>query len=185
MTRTIRKRFMFILLAVAAMSSHAQAPTGQASFERQRSAPEQARDVTVVVPMAPTVKSQYTALYQMFSFQFSSWAPNSLHWDAPSNLNIQSDGSWYIYSRRLANFRRTGGFFDTGDTFTALANVTFYDGPVVNGQCSGSVVHSRDFVLRSLDYKHEYTDVANRGTDPQIAANESRIRCGSVTRWWR
>lgn len=178
-------RFGFAALTAATLSSYAQAPSGQNGFEQQRRAPEMQRDATVAIPLKPVHRSQYTALYQMFSFQFPTWAPNSLHWDEPSNLNIQSDGSWYIYARRLANFRRTGGVLDTGNIYTALANVTFYDGPIVNNQCSGSVVHSRDFVLGSLDYKREVYDIANRGTDPQIAANESKIRCASVTRWWR
>ena len=124
--------------------------------------------------------------YEVFSFDFPNWEPDSLHWNPPSNWLINSDGTWFMYAKHLANMRRTGGLFDTGSYRTFLVNITFYEGyNSTTNKCEGNVIHSRDYILAGLDYKQQRWDVSTSGTDQYFADNLSRISCASATRWIR
>lgn len=173
------------LFTLVATSVHGQQSTS-VEFDQQRTPPNFSKDMPIDVSMQKTERSLTTSGYQLFSIQFATWVPDHLHWDAPSNMNIHSDGAYFIYSKHLANMRRTGGFFDTGNRYNTLVNVTYFDGPL-NGQnqCTGTVLHSRDYHLRGLDYKDEAWDVTANGMDNRIAEIAARVKCGSFTRWWR
>ena len=180
-----------IVLAVIAALTFSAGSTaaevgGSAAFEQQRKAPTAEKASIVNSEPKITSKGYVSAKYQMFDIQFDDWQPDHLHWNTPSNMAIQSDGSWFIYAKHLANMRRLGGIFDTGAVYATIVNVTFYNGPLnAQKQCTGSVVHSRDYSLRSLDYKEEAWDVTSRGVDQDIARIAGQVKCGSFTRWWR
>jgi hypothetical protein len=124
--------------------------------------------------------------WNAFTFAFATWEPDHLHWNEPSNFIIRSDGTWYLYAAHLANMRRTGGIFDTGNRMSALINVTYYDGwDAASSKCTGTVIHSSDYSLRSLDYKDEVFNADASGTDTTFAGVVGSARCASVTRWWR
>lgn len=113
---------------------------------------------------------------QKFDFKFDEWVPNHLHWHAPSNLIIYSDGSWFIYAKHIANMRRTGGaFFDTGDYWTWLVNVQFFN-------AENSVVHANDYVLDGLNYKYEVDNATAKGIDKRFGEIESQIVRAQPTR---
>jgi hypothetical protein len=113
--------------------------------------------------------------YKIFDVKFDTWEPNSLHWVSPSNMIIYDDGSWFIYVQHIANFRRTGGIFDTGDYWTWLINVQF-----INAQ--ESVVHANDYIIRGLGYKGEQDNATSQGIDKQIFDTKAQIAKGSFTR---
>lgn len=155
-------------------------------FEKQKIPHIQEKEKNVTSEPMEKLKGIISSTSQLFDMKFESWNADHLHWDAPTNMAIQSDGSWFIYAAKLANMRRTGGFFDTGDRWTALINVTFYNGPLnAQKQCTGSVIHSRDYELMTLDYKEESYNVTGRGSDNEIAKVASKIQCGSFSRIWR
>ncbi|MFN7780240.1 MAG: hypothetical protein ACK5RK_15500 [Betaproteobacteria bacterium] len=177
---------IFSCALVLANASLAQSPPqGSAGFEGQAEAPE----VNVDRPYRADTVEQHRGLlaptFQRLTFTFSTYAPRSLHWDAPSNMNIHSDGTWFIYSKHMANMRRTGGFFDTGGLRTAYVNVAYYDGRLnAQGHCTGTLIHSREYPFITLDYKEERWDVTSRGTDAVVASLGNRIQCGVATRRW-
>jgi hypothetical protein len=125
------------------------------------------------------------ARYTIYGPSFPDWDPDSLHWNAPSNMNINDDGYWFLYAKHLSNYRRTGGVIDSGNTWTALVNVTLYDGPVVNGQCTGNVIFSRDFILTTIDYKVDLYDEQTHGTMPDLGDAARNSQSGLFTRWFR
>ncbi|MER0204345.1 MAG: hypothetical protein DU480_10920 [Nitrosomonas sp.] len=175
---------LIVSLPIANLVSAAE--TNSDEFEKQRAPHIQEKEKNITSEPKEEHRGIISPTYQLFDMQFSSWNANHLHWDAPTNMAIQSDGSWFIYAKKLANMRRTGGAFDTGDRWTTLINVTFYTGPL-NGQkqCTGSVIHSRDYELMTLDYKEESYNVTARGSDSEIARAASNIKCGSFSRIWR
>lgn len=116
-----------------------------------------------------------SASYKMWDVQFPTWEPNSLHWVAPSNIIIYSDGNWFLYAQSISNQRRTGGFLDTGDDRTWLVATEF-----LNAQ--GSVVHAQEYVLRSLGYKHSEDNVKSSGNDSRLAAVVAQIVAANFTR---
>lgn len=111
------------------------------------------------------------------------WEPDHRHWNSPSSAIIYNDDSVYIFAHTLANMRRTGGIFDTGDYQIFLVNITLFDGNLVNNACQGAVVASQDFVLRGLNYKDQVWDVSSAGSFP--SGSISRSRCVTWTRWIR
>ena len=169
-----------------ATSSFADISTNSDAFAKQLAPHVVESDGVIVGKRKDDHKGLTISTAQMFSFDFSNWNPNSLHWNPPSNLLINSDGSWYMYAKHIANMRRTGGIFDTGRRYTFLANVSYFSGwDTTNERCVGTVLHSKDYVLISLDYKQERWDVSARGTDNRIPEIRSRVQCASVTRWIR
>lgn len=174
-----------LALVVGAHSAFAQVKD-EAGFEAQSKPPQQSRDSPQRQEPGSANRGYASVKYQVFNFVFSDWNPDSLHWNQPSNLTFQSDGSWYIYAKHIANMRRLGGVIDSGARYTALANVTFFDGPLnAQKQCTGSVVHSQDYTLGTLNYKQETWDASNRDTDSTLASVIARVKCASATRWWR
>lgn len=115
----------------------------------------------------------------------SDWDPDHLHWDIPSSVIVYSDGSTYAFAHHLANMRRTGGIFDTGNYQTFLVNLTLFEKWIpATKSCGGAALISKDFVLRGLDYKQEVWDVSANGqlAPPDILA---KGECLTTTRWIR
>lgn len=113
-----------------------------------------------------------------WSADFPSWEPNSLHWVAPSNWLIRSDGSWYIYASHVANMRRMPGPFDTGWNYDFGFSVAYQDS-------NGTVIHAADHHLVSLKYKEERNDVPNNGLDPRYAEIRAQIVSASGRQYMR
>ncbi len=176
----------FFSLLFLSPTLFANEPQNQEEFYKQLAPYTPESDSSISVEKEVSHKGLATTTGQIFSFNFVDWEPNSLHWRGPSNLLINSDGSWFMYAKHLANMRRTGGFLDTGRYYTFLANVTYYSGwDGNNKQCKGSVLHSKDYVLKGMKYKVEMWDVTAQGTDSRVSEIASKARCAAVTRWMR
>lgn len=106
--------------------------------------------------------------YKIYDIQFETWEPNSLHWVAPSNLIIYSDGTWFLYAQRISNQRRTGGSFDTGNYRTWLVSVEFLNN-------TGSIVHAGEYILGGLNYKSSDDNISSKGQDNRFAEVLSQI----------
>lgn len=109
--------------------------------------------------------------FAQFTPQFATWEPNSLHWQAPSNLVVYSDGTWFLFAQHCANFRRLGGSFDTGATYTWFVDAIYYDQP--GGV--GNIIHAINYGLVSLPYKSERDNVTASGFDARYLALEPKI----------
>lgn len=96
-------------------------------------------------------------------FQFETWQPDSLHWVAPSNLLIYTDGSWYFYASHIANMRRTLPILDGGARWTWKVHLDFKNS-------SESIIYSTDYVLRTLNYKEEENHAQIYGYDNYLAS---------------
>lgn len=125
-----------------------------------------------------SVSKATTEASTVFAWEFETWQPENLHWDAPSSLNISDNGDWYAFASRLENQRRSGGFFDTGHNFDYNITVTFY--PEVN--CGGASLYGFTIHLDALDYKDVHTNVSRRGNDPNIQAIVDRANCARAQR---
>lgn len=120
-----------------------------------------------------------------FSFDFTHWAPNSLHWEVPSTFVINSDGGWTAFATRLANNRRTGGSLDTGENYSFGLSLQFYDGMLVNGNCTGAVQVAFDVQLASIGYKSDKNNVTRSGNSADYLAKRLLLNCASASRWMR
>jgi hypothetical protein len=71
-------------------------------------------DLTVVtqcIPIEVANKIMQPDLhFVLASFNFNTWNPNNLHWEAPSSMVFEINGRVYLYAARIANHRRHGPF---------------------------------------------------------------------------
>lgn len=124
---------------------------------------------------------ELAAASQMFNFVFVTWAPNSLHWDAPSTLSIQWDGTWSFFATHLANFRRTGGFFDTGDTHNFGITLSFYD-VIVDQQPTHAPLYTMQIGVATIGYKQSQDNVVLNGQDTRIGELAAQIKSANCIR---
>lgn len=171
-----------LLMSVSFVVFAADMPSDSASQKKKRPPIKAEKNTTISLEITQSHKGLTTPKYQMFTVSFENWEPDSLHWNVPSNININSDGSWFLYAKRLANMRRTGGIIDSGHTVSFRVDVAYWDG-VAGEKCAGSVIHANKYYLKSLRYKQEAWEVVARGTDPAIPGLESRIRCATFSQW--
>ena len=136
---------------------------------------QETNEIVIEIDANRTKVTEAALKSEIFDVKFDTWEPNSLHWVAPSNMIIYSDGSWFIYAIHIANMRRTGGLFDVGQYRTWLVNVQY-----LNAQ--DSVVHASDYVLRGLDYKGEVDNATAQGVDRRLAEIEPQIIKARFTR---
>ena len=106
--------------------------------------------------------------------QFRTWAPSNLHWIAPSHLVFYSDGTLYLYAKRISNDRNHG--FGIGYNYTWFVSFVFFD-------ANGLAVHSHNkFTLGSLDYKTGRNDAQATGMCDYLRDHLQDIRSVTVTR---
>lgn len=113
-----------------------------------------------------------------FDVKFDDWQPDSLHWNAPSNMEIYSNGTWFIYAAHVANMRRASSLFDQGWYYNFGVTVTFYSR-------SNSVLHLTECPLIGLNYKEEKWNVSASGHDPRIAEILPDCTHANFSRWMR
>ncbi|MFV3291583.1 hypothetical protein ACNFBR_22955 [Pseudomonas sp. NY11955] len=114
-----------------------------------------------------------------FDFQFSTWVDDHRHWDAPSNLIIYNDGSWFAFATHLAQMRRNNNVgLDLGWGCKFEVDVQFKN-------AQGAVIYARTYNLASLHYKGSVDNKTQQGTDASYAAVSGQIATGSATRWLR
>lgn len=137
--------------------------------------------------IAVSSRSLETATFRlMFYWENIGWyAKPSLHWDNPSNFSIDSNGSWYFYAKRIANFRRKKGLLDVGWTFSYRGDVQYYTSyDPAKKKCAGQRVHSAKYVFGSVSYKEEKHNTDARGVDPIFAEKSKDITCASLQLWF-
>lgn len=184
------RRFYYVVAIALSCILSSPSPKAQGTdsdqFDKQLLPYEAAKDAVTALERQDGKSGLVLNKYTVFEFVLADWNPQSLHWNVPSNLLIYNDGTWFLYARHLANMRRTGGIWDTGRHYTFLANVVYFSGWDPNAKkCVGVVLHSRDYILRGLDYKQEDWDVSATNVDGQLPAILPQVRCASVTRWIR
>lgn len=114
-----------------------------------------------------------------FDFQFATWVDDHRHWDAPSNLIIYNDGSWFAFATHLAQMRRNNNIgVDIGFGCRFEVDVQFKN-------AQGAVIYARTYNLASLHYKGSADNKTQQGTDDRYAAVSGQIATGSATRWFR
>ena len=119
--------------------------------------------------------------YALFTAQLKSWEPNSLHWAAPSNFIMYSDGTWFLYAQHCANFRRLGGLVDSGASYSWYLNMTYFN----QSGGVGDIVHARDYLLTTLSYKQEKDNVTASGFDNAFLSLSPSIESAIVSRAFR
>lgn len=122
----------------------------------------------------------------MFFWENMGWAAKpGLYWDNPSYFSIDSDGNWYFYAKRIANFRRKDGSTDAGWTFSYRGDVQYYSAyDPDRKQCSGQRVHSDRYVFGSISYKEAKHNTDARGIDRGFADKSADIKCASLQLWF-
>lgn len=141
-----------------------------------------AKDKPLVLDVTPSHRGFIFRKYQMFSTSFPDFQPGDLHWIAPSMININSDGTWFIYAKHLAHLRRTAKNTNSGKSVHFSTVVKYWDGKASKDKCTGKVIHAHRYYLRTLRYRDEALDASAKGTDPAILGLASKIRCASFYR---
>lgn len=122
----------------------------------------------VQVNIQKNILNSTTDKYVIFDVQFTNWEENHLHWVSPSNMVVYNDGSWFIFASHIANMKRQNGPFDVGWEYTWYISVQY-----LNAQ--NSILHSKDYVLRTLNYKGEVDNVTASGVDARLPEVLSQI----------
>lgn len=112
--------------------------------------------------------------FVLVNFDFPTWNPDSLHWEAPSNMTFYSDGRVYLYAKRIANHRRHGPF-NQGRTYTWRADYQYHDQ-------NGTVMQSSSLKLATLRFNQTKDDADAEKTDDFLRDNWRRIHSVTVTR---
>lgn len=175
--KQIRVQMFLICAFVASPNVHAQ------NHEDEGAVSASSEPVIQALSILPFENAFFTT---MFYWQDLGWnAKHGLYWDNPSHFSIDSDGNWYFYAKRIANFRRRNGPADTGWTFSYRGDVRYYTSydPDRN-QCSGQNVHSEKYVFGSVSYKDVKHNTDARGVDRVVAEKSSDIKCASLQLWF-
>lgn len=115
----------------------------------------------------------------MFDFQFPTWVDDHRHWDAPSNLIIYNDGSWFAFATHLAQMRRNNNYgADIGFRCKFEVDIQFKNEQL-------AVIYARTYNLASLNYKGSVDNKTQQGTDDNFAAVSGKIAYASGARWFR
>lgn len=171
-----------LLISLSFVAVADNTPTDSVSLKKKRQSIQPEKDSLIFLEITPSYKSLISSRYELFSSSFDDWQPDSLHWLKPSTMNMNSDGSWFLYAKYLANNRRTGGIIDSGNTVSFSVVVTYWNGAPSGDKCTGTVIHSNRYYLKSLRYRKDAYDVSARGTDSAIPGLLSRVRCVMVSR---
>lgn len=105
------------------------------------------------------------------------------HWDNPSTFTMNSDGTWFFFATRLANFDKTWG--DTGRTWRVRVDVkyyTIYDASTK--KCAGQLLHANRYPFATVRYKQQKHNFTRRGDDAEYAKISGTARCASLISWW-
>ncbi len=135
-------------------------------------------DSSIRVEMPPKALSETQEKsdegFVLVNFDFPTWNPDSLHWEAPSNMTFYSDGRVYLYAKRIANHRRHRPF-NQGRTYTWLADYQYHDQ-------NGTVMNSSSLILATLRFNQTKYDADAEKTDDFLRNNWLRIHSVTVTR---
>ena len=96
--------------------------------------------------------------YVVFDIPLEGWAPNNFHWTAPTHMTIWHDGDWLIYAKHLAHQRPSAG------RRYWIVDCRFYSGP----DGTGSLLHERSYVLRSLTHRQQRWEVSSQDHDQRL-----------------
>lgn len=114
--------------------------------------------------------------YEWFTVDFDTWAPNHLHWDAPSTLHIMVNGDVYVTAAHMANMRKTW-VLDGGKVFVARIKIDLY-------QEKESTPYSFMFPVISLNYKQEANNVETRYHFPALENVITKFNYIGTTQSW-
>jgi hypothetical protein len=103
---------------------------------------------------------------------------SSKHWDPPSTFSIDSNGDWFFFATRIANFDRS--WADTGPTWNYRVDVKYFS----ERGCTGQVLHVGRYNLGSVRYKKEKHNTTTRGHDRVFKLKLAQIQCASLQSWW-
>ncbi len=114
--------------------------------------------------------------------EFEDWVDDSLHWNAPSYVDLNLvDGSYVFFATHIANMRREG-FLDQGIVRHLHVTLSFY----TEAGCLGAPfkVETRN-VLPAIGYKREYDNYRHEfpGT-PEFVQVLSEAQCVRSERSW-
>lgn len=182
----ITKRVLILATFIASISSvFAQEAKDSVSPENPFT-PKSASTKTISVQKESDNRVLFDTKSLSFSINFDNWNPDHRHWNPPSNMLIYSDGSWFMYAKKISNQRRECQIIDCGSSYTFLANITYYSGyDAATNTCTGNIVHSEDYALGTLRYKEERFDATANGVDAKFANVNSQAICASTTQWIR
>jgi hypothetical protein len=158
-----------------AIAAEGDAP-GQ--YTKPQALPPAKGEVKISKPFEPKRLTEQSN-YIWISFSFDDWDPDNRYWDHPSNVNVYSDGTIYLYAHHLANM------LNDPYVYSFLVNLTFFtDFDAVNNACSGVVIYSTDVILDELVYRQEDWDVSNKnGIMSPFYLDQSK--CATATQWIR
>jgi hypothetical protein len=131
------------------------------------------------VKSGKTFKQAGKSYQEFVSFQFETWAPNSLHWTAPSSIYVATNGNWFFYAEALENQRGTY----QGRSYRFDLKLTYYrDYDAANKACAGPVVHSATYLSLVLKWKQKVQKHGVQGYDNRVPAVVGTARCITAER---
>lgn len=146
----------------------------------EKAAPESS--ISVDVELAGTSLQEATISVRFYLENIGFYSKRR-HWDNPSTFTIYSDGSWFFYATRLANFDRT--WADTGRTWRTRLDAVYYSRyDAANKRCAGQILHSNQYRFATVRYKQQRHNYTRRGDDAAFASISSQARCMRYQSWW-
>jgi hypothetical protein len=118
----------------------------------------------------------------VWRIEFEDWVDDSLHWNAPSYLELnKDDGSAVFYAEHLANMRREG-WLDQGVARHLSVTLEFWSGSGCTGEIIGTEVK---VVMPGINYKKEYDKFTHRmAGSPSSVYLYNHAACVRHTQSW-
>lgn len=100
---------------------------------------------------------------EICALELVTFAPNSLHWVAPSIFSIFDNGDMKITVTHFANMRRTGGILDEGRRFFAYVYLKF-----LQEETDTKPLYEFSLPVIGLNYKQEVDNYHREWSFPSL-----------------
>jgi hypothetical protein len=117
-------------------------------------------------------------VYECFNFELETWEPDHLHWVAPSNIILYSNGNLSASAAHLANMLRLGGIFDTGGLYHALFDLSLKE------SADSPPLITLSYAIASLPYKKSVDNVVRNWSLPGLPRYIEKANHASLARRW-
>jgi hypothetical protein len=113
--------------------------------------------------------------------KFDTWAPDSLHWYAPSDITIWPDGKVIIRVRTLSNQRNTSPIGNGGRAWSFWCDFSTYR-TLEEAEDFSKKLSLHPFHVATLEWKQERHFIETEYHDPRIGAAIAACGAYSVER---
>lgn len=126
-----------------------------------------------------SVEQEETEIIESFSFDLTTWEPDHLHWVAPSKIILYSNGDLVATASHIANMRRTGGIFDTGERYSAV-----FDLALLENETDSKSIITLTYAIATLNYKDGEDNIVRKWNLPGLPPFIEKANFASLTQRW-